>query len=285
MAKSALTKWWIAGAAALIPAGIMIPSSILAVAAHLETKTPVSWDNLLRDDYSRTMVVLIVLGGAFAAFAIVASMMAWIGAVLNTRRLADRRWFSALLWVGIAGVVTTPLFGVGALISGSLMIAYLVGGPDAMASLEPADAATLVRPRVLAKPAIRTWFNWGIVAMGSGTVFALLVSNATDPGRFLNGHVWPSLALLSLGFTVLAAGAIPLTVAWWAALFNSYRLADGTWFKLVLWSGIIATVTSPLLGLGALFGLGVMIAYLHAAPDWLAAPPPTTPSATLAPAS
>jgi hypothetical protein len=183
----------------------------------------------------------------------------------------------------MVGIVTTPLFGLGALISGSAMIAYLVGGPDALALQQPPAPTAAARPPLLAKPTIKQWTTWAIVAMVSGTVFSLLVSTATDPGRFLQGHTWPSLALLSLGFTVLAGGVIALTVAWWGAVFNTSRLADKTWFTRLLWSGIVAAVTSPLFGLGALIGLGVMIAYLRGGPDGMAAQPPlslemTTPA-------
>jgi len=65
------------------------------------------------------------------------------GALFNTHLLADRTWFKVLLWVGIAGIVTSPVV-VGGLVWWGLMLAYLVGGPDgtapAPASL-PAGAA------------------------------------------------------------------------------------------------------------------------------------------------
>jgi hypothetical protein len=63
--------------------------------------------------------------------------------------LEDRRWFNALLWGGIVGIVTMPLFGLGALIWGNVMIAYLVGGPDGMAGEPPEVATPAVPPKTL----------------------------------------------------------------------------------------------------------------------------------------
>jgi len=45
--------------------------------------------------------------------------------VLNAWLLPDRRWYGALLWGGIAGILTTPLLGLGVLLFGSVMTAYL----------------------------------------------------------------------------------------------------------------------------------------------------------------
>jgi hypothetical protein len=280
MKKRTITTAWMWGLVLMAVGGILIPTSALALAAHLGTVTPPQGKYVAPDDYSRTMVILIVLGGIIAGTGMIAQLVAWIGAVVNTNRLADKSWFNALLWSGIVGIVTTPLFGLGALILGSAMIAYLVGGPDAMAVQQPLVTAAGARPPLLTKPTITRWTTWAIIAMVSGTFYSLLVSRATDSGRFLEGHTWPSLALLSLGFTVLAGGVIGLTVAWWGAVFNTSRLADKTWFQLLLWSGIVAVVTSPLFGLGALIGLGVMVAYLRAGPDGLAVQPPQSPQMT-----
>jgi hypothetical protein len=281
MAKRTITKWWMWGLVAMIPGAILIFASALALAAHLGTVTPGNWNNFMPDDYSRTMVTFIVLGGIFGVAVIIAQFVAWIGAVVNTQRLADRRWFNALLWGGIVGIVTMPLFGLGALIWGNVMIAYLVGGPDGMAPQQGPETAAAARPTMLAKKTIKKWSSWAIVAMVTGSLFPLLVANLTNPGRLLSGLVWPSVALESLGFTAAVCGVIALTVAWWAAVFNTQRLADKTWFKLLLWSGIVGAITSPLFGIVAVIGLGVMIAYLVAGPDGMAGEPPevATPAA------
>jgi hypothetical protein len=71
------------------------------------------------------MVVLMAVGGVSLALGAALQAIAWGGAVGNTRPLPDTRWFRALLWDGIAGLLTLPLFGVGALLSGSVMMIYL----------------------------------------------------------------------------------------------------------------------------------------------------------------
>ena len=121
----------------------------------------------------------------------------------------------------------------------------------------------------------------GFATAGAGTVLALLVANLTYPGRLLHGVGWPSLVLVSLGITAIAAGAVVIWVAWWAAIFNTHQLAGKTWFNALLGTGIAAAVTMPLFGLGALILAVVLIAYWHAAPDGLAAqrPQPATAAA------
>jgi hypothetical protein len=268
MTKRAIIKWWIWGLIAFVPGAILIPSSALALATHHQG---------VNDAYGRTMVALIAAGGLFALAAVAAGLVGWVAAVLNTRRLADPRWFQALLWGGIAGILTTPLAGLGALVLASVMMAYLVAGPDGLAA-EP----RLTTP---AKAAITRWAGWGFATAGAGTALALLVANLTYPGRLLHGVGWPSLALVSLGITVIAAGAVVVWAAWWAAIFNTHLLSGKTWFNALLWSGIPAAVTMPLFGFGALILAGVLIAYWRAAPDGLAAQRPQPATAAPLPTS
>jgi hypothetical protein len=197
---------------------------------------------------------------------------------MNTRRLEDGRWFKALFLAGTAGILTAPLFGVGGLISGTAMIAYLVGGPDGSGNRQSAEIAP---PSLVTKGAIRRWAIWAIVAMVAGTFFSFLISYLTDTGQPLQGHTWVSLVLLTLGFTAIGAGATAMTAAWWGGIFNTHLLTDRSWFKVLLWSGIIGVVTAPLFGVGALIGFGVLIAYVLAGPDGLASqqPPVSKPAA------
>ncbi len=261
MTRKTITRWWLWGLLAMAAAGVLIPSSSLALAAH---------DEGVNDAYSRTMVALIALGGAFALGSLLAQMVAWAGAVLNTRPLADTRWFQALLWGGVVGMLTVPLFGLGVLILLNLMVAYLVAGPDGL--------AVQTRPTAPAKSTINRWGVLGFATVGSGMLVALVVANLTDPGRLLHGVLWPSLAIESLGIAVGAVGGIAVCAAWWGALFNANLLTDRTWFKRLLWSGIAAAVTMPLFGLAALILAVVLIAYGRSAPDGLAVRPPRTPT-------
>jgi hypothetical protein len=250
MTKRAITKLWIWGLIALVPGTVLIPASALALASHPQG---------VNDGYGQAMVNLIAVGGLFVAASLVVGLLAWVEALLNTRPLADTRWFRALLWGGFAAIVTTPLFGVGALVLLSVMLAYLVAGPDGLAA-EP-------RPTAPAKPTIARWGVWGYAVACAGGVVALMVPPLTNPGRPLHGVVWPSLMLVSLGITVIAVGSIAAWAAWWGAIFNSHRLADKTWYRRLLWGGVAAAVTMPLFGFGALILAAVLIAYWRLAPD------------------
>lgn len=259
MTKSTIIKWWIWGLIAMIPAGILIPSSSLALAAH---------NDGVSGGYAWTMVGLIVVGGLFALAGVAALLTAWVKALLNTRQLADPRWFKALLWGGIAGLVTMPLFGLGALVLGAVMTAYLVAGPDGL--------AVEARPAAPAKGTITTWAGWGFAAIFAALSLAMLVANWTNRGGPLHGILWPSLAILSAGITVAVVGVIVVWAAWWGALFNARMLADRKWFDRLLWSGIAAAVTMPAFGFGGLILAVVLIAYWRWAPDGVAARPPAT---------
>jgi hypothetical protein len=263
MTKSTITKWWIWGLVAMVPAGILIPSSALALAAQ---------NKGVSGGYGWTMVGLIVVGGLFALAGVAALLTAWVKAVLGTRQLADPRWFKALLWGGIAGLVTMPLFGFGTLILGAVMTAYLVAGPD--------QAAAAARPAVPAKGTITTWSGWGLAAIFAGLSLALMVANWTNTGGPLHGILWPSLAILSAGITVLVTGVIVVWAAWWGALFSARALPDRTLFRVLLWSGIAAAVTMPAFGFGGLILLIALISYWRSAPDPITGQPPELPVQT-----
>jgi hypothetical protein len=257
MTKSTITKWWIWGLIAMMPAGILIPSSALALAAQ---------NKGVSGGYGWTMAGLIVMGGLFALAGLAALLTAWVKAVVGTRQLADPRWFKALLWGGIAGLVTMPLFGLGALVLGTVMTAYLVAGPD--------QAAAGARPAVPAKGTITTWAGWGLAAIFAGLSLALTVANWTNNGGPLHGHLWPALAILSAGITAAVTGAIVVWAAWWGALFSARTLPHRTLFRVLLWSGIAAAVTMPVFGFGGLILVIALIAYWHSAPDRIAGQPP-----------
>jgi hypothetical protein len=253
MTKRTIIKWWIWGLVAMMPGTILIPSSALALASH---RAGVS------DGYGQAMVALIAVGGAFILAGVIVQLVAWMAAVLNTRQLADPKWFQVLLWGGIAGIASTPLFGLGALAFLGVMMAYLVAGPDGLAA-DP-------RPTIPAKRAITRWAVRGYAAGCAGLVLALLVPNLTYPGRPLHGVLWPSLFLVFLGITVVAVGFTIAWAAWWGAIFNTHQLPDKTWFHRLLWGGVAAAVTMPLFGFGALILAVVLIAYQHSAPDSMA---------------
>ncbi len=135
MTKRTITTWWLIGAIVMIVGGILALFSSLALVPHIQSLTAnFTLNTFVPDSYFWTLVSLIILGGIAVLGGIVVQFVAWIGAVINTNRLADKTWFNVLLWCGIVGIVLGPLFGLGALFWWGLMIAYLVGGPDGTAS-------------------------------------------------------------------------------------------------------------------------------------------------------
>ncbi len=195
--------------------------------------------------------------GLFLYAAIVLGLVAWAKALLATPAAEARGWFRALLWGGIAGIVTAPVFGLVVLVFVNLLSAYAIAGPD------ESTAAAQLTP---AKATVRRW-SWGFAAGGAGAALALTIANLTNPGGALHGRTWPSLALEWVGISIMALGAIAVGVAWWAALFNAHDLADKKWFKRILWGGIIGVLTMPLFGLGVLILALLVFAYSRRAPD------------------
>lgn len=124
----------------------------------------------------------------------------------------------------------------------------------------------------------KTWigglatFAGGLLFAGVG-VFLMLVYGGTWTqaagnassytfNPILNGFFWFTIVVICIGAVVALAGGIIQFAAWIGALVNSYLLPDKTWFWILLIAGIV----SVFLGLGVI-GLGVMIAYVIAAPD------------------
>ena len=241
------------GLAALAIGFILLLSALLTLAARQP-------QNGVTDTFERTMLALIISGGLFLLVGVALELLAWVAAVRHASALADSRWRTVLLWGGVAGIITIPLLGEGVLIFGSVLTAYLVAAPNRPCA-HP-RATTTPKP-VIVRRAAR---GWAITA--AGMLLALAVPNLlTDPGRPLHGQLWPSLALVAIGFAVAGIGAVMVGAAWWGALFNTYVLPDKTWFRRLRWTGIAAALTMPLFGLGALILLAVFVAYARRAPD------------------
>jgi hypothetical protein len=261
MTKKTITKWWVWGFVALIPAWILLMSGSISLAAHFKS-VPTSEHGWFPDQYSRALVVAIIAGAILALVGIAMQSVAWMGAVVNAKQLPETNWFRVLLWIGIAGVASLPAFGFGLFIQWSLMIAYIVGAPDTL-SVQSSDAW----PNLLDKGVMKRWTSRGLGAMGAGATAALLVGYAGHPGSILHGHTWVTLALLMVCFSIAGVGVLAVFAAWWGALFNARYVTDRRWFNRLLWSGILGAATMPLLGLGAFIAGGVSMAFLHSAED------------------
>jgi hypothetical protein len=246
------------GLAALVLGFILLLSSLLTLAARQPQYG-------ITDTFGRAMLALSISGGVFVLVGVALELLAWVAAVRQASAMEDSRWATVLLWAGVAGIVITPLFGVGALIFGSVLTAYLVAAPNRPCAHPHGTTPTKA---VITRRATRGW-----AITGAGLLLALAVPNLlTNPGRPLHGLLWPSLALVAIGFAVAGIGAVVVGAAWWGALFNAYLLPDKTWYRRLRWTGIAAALTMPLLGLGALILLVVFVAYTQWASDGTPSP-------------
>lgn len=149
MTKRNITIWWLTGIGVMIAGGLLALFTALGLASHIGALTAnYQYTNYVPDGTFWALVSFIVLGGVAVLGGIVAQIVGWIGAVLNTNRLVDKTWYNVLLWLGIAGIALGLLTGiVGSILGWVLMIVYLVGGPDSMA-IEP----RLLRPMPTEEP-------------------------------------------------------------------------------------------------------------------------------------
>lgn len=233
----------------MILAGVLTPSSALALIAH---------EQGTNDGYGKAMLALVVGGGVLLLVGITLEVVAWAGALDQTRTANDGSWFTMLLWGGVFGLVTVPVFGVGLLLFAGLIAAFVLTRPD--------EIARSVAP---SKRTVARWGGRGFAAVGGGALLALVVANMTNPGRPLHGVLWPSLMVESVGFTIAAGGAVAIGAAWWGALLNSHHLVDQSWFNRLRRDGIIAALTLPLLGVGVWIIAYVLNTYRRSAPDAL----------------
>lgn len=118
MAKRAITIWWIVGSV------VMFVGFVAALSVSYATNQ----GNFLN---GQTGASLAFLGLSFTVLftGVTFQLVAWIGSLVNARLLADKMWFNVLLWVGIAGIVTSP-FVIGGLLFWALMLVYVISGAD-----------------------------------------------------------------------------------------------------------------------------------------------------------
>jgi len=128
MSKSVVTRLFIASLIAFAAGAVIAISAVgLAIA------TDVAGSNFVGVQggaLAWSLLGLGIVGGLVIAGGLVSGVIAWIGALLNTRQLESKTWFAVLLLTGIFN------FG---FIS---MIAYVIAGPDgsAVAPRQPAPA-------------------------------------------------------------------------------------------------------------------------------------------------
>lgn len=135
MRKATITRTWITGVivavAGLIVAGIGV-ALMLTRGGHWEqVPGTTNWNFFARTDGFFWMTVTVIcIGGLVLLAGAIVQLAAWIGALVNTRRLADQTWFVILLVGGLLGLVS-------GLVGFAVMVAYVVAGPDGLAIEQP----------------------------------------------------------------------------------------------------------------------------------------------------
>jgi hypothetical protein len=95
----------------------LFAGSMVAAGAGLLLVLAAIWAAVASD--SVVTVTLAVAGSLALIAGVVAAVVSWVGALLNTAQLEDKTWFVSLLVLG--------LFSLGLL----AMVAYVFAGPDA----------------------------------------------------------------------------------------------------------------------------------------------------------
>jgi hypothetical protein len=126
MSKATVTKLFIGSLIAIASGAVLAIAGVwLAVANNVFVMVGSDIVGIQGGALAWTTVGLGAIGGVAIVGALIAGLVAWIGALLNTWQLESKTWFAVLLLTGIFN------FGFIA------MVAYLVAGPDGSATLAP----------------------------------------------------------------------------------------------------------------------------------------------------
>jgi hypothetical protein len=137
MSKATVTRLFIGGGLAVI-AGAVLAIAAVSIANANNTFVMNGPDivGLRGSALAWLMLPLGIIGGLAILGGLIAGLLAWIGALLNTWQLESKAWFLVLLLLGI--------FNVGFF----AMAAYVVAGPDGAtgATARRAEAAAGATP-------------------------------------------------------------------------------------------------------------------------------------------
>jgi len=118
MSKATVTRLFIGGGLAVIAGAILVIAAVwVAIANNVFVMNGPDIVALRGSALAWSMLPLGIVGGLAIMGGLIAGLVAWIGALLNTWQLERRTWFVVLL----LGIFNFGFFA---------MIAYLVAGPD-----------------------------------------------------------------------------------------------------------------------------------------------------------
>ena len=129
MSKRVIAILWGAGTVLIVAGGW----ALLSVASQAKPGSSLH-------DHPVASITLLALCYSVTLTGVALGLVAWAGALASTYRLAHKIWFHILLWLGTAGLVTSPLV-IGGVVWWGLMLSYLVAGPDRPAPPSPPQLA------------------------------------------------------------------------------------------------------------------------------------------------
>ena len=135
MSKASVTRLFISSGLAVIAGAILAIAAVsIANANHAFVMNGADIVGLRGSVLVWLMLPLGIVGGLAIAGGLIAGLVAWIGALLNTWQLESKTWFVGLFLLGIFN------FGFFA------MVAFLVAGPDGSSDLAIRSPNVTSRP-------------------------------------------------------------------------------------------------------------------------------------------
>jgi hypothetical protein len=132
MSKATVTRLFIGSLIAVGAGAILgIAAVAVAIANHVFVMAGSEIVELQGGGLAWSLIGLGIAAGLVIMSGLVAGLVAWIGALLNTWQLESRTWFAVLLLTGI--------FNFGFL----AMVAYVIAGPDGAATAASRRAPAL----------------------------------------------------------------------------------------------------------------------------------------------
>ncbi len=122
MPKATVTRVFIGGSVAVIGGTILAIAAVwIAIANDVFVMNGPDIVALQGSALAWSLLGLGIVGGLAIVAGLIAGLVSWVGALLNTSQVEIKAWFIAILLLGVFG------FGVVG------MIAYVIGGPDGTA--------------------------------------------------------------------------------------------------------------------------------------------------------
>jgi len=135
MSKATVTKLFIGGGLAIIAGAILAIAAVwFAIANNVFVMNGSDIVGLRGNSLAWSLLGLGIVGALAIMGGLIAGLVSWIGALLNTWQLESKAWFIGLLLLGIFN------FGFFA------MVAFIVAGPDGPADAAVRSAQTAARP-------------------------------------------------------------------------------------------------------------------------------------------